>query len=347
MEAPKVLFISKKRNDPYGISYGLYNSATFVTNYVGEYLGFETRFVQAVDGNEIDRVVTGYDPSHVVLEALWATPAKMDELMSLHRHRNRVWVIRTHSKFSFLANEGMACSWLWGYQHVSRKHHYNLILAPNTEGEAKDLAEVFDFGPGAQWLPNIYRPQPTDLPISIEKAADTLDVGCLGAIRPMKNTLTQAIAAMKYCDRNNLRLRFHVNGNRLEQKGEAVHNNMRSLFAGHSGHELVEHRWRPHDEFIALVKGLDLGMQVSFSETFCIVAADFVSNGIPFVGSKEVPFLPGSLQADPTSTESIVTAMGRALGWYGGFLRRRARSGLEAWNRRAESIWESFFWETV
>jgi len=43
-----------------------------------------------------------------------------------------------------------------------------------------------------------------------------------------------------------------------------------------------------HSDFISIVKSMDIGMQVSLSESFNIVAADFVSNGIPLVGSPDI-----------------------------------------------------------
>jgi len=43
-----------------------------------------------------------------------------------------------------------------------------------------------------------------------------------------------------------------------------------------------------HNDFIRVVKSMDIGMQVSLSESFNIVAADFVSNGVPLVGSPDI-----------------------------------------------------------
>lgn len=347
MRTPKILFISKKRNDSYGVSYGLVNSAGFIANFFDGISDIECRFVNVVDGNGIDRVVTGYNPTHVVIEALWVTPQKMDQLLDLHRHRHRLWTVRIHSKIPFLANEGIACSWLWGYREVARKH-LNLVIAPNTEELAADLDQMFKLKDAVAYLPNVYHPtrHPRVDP-KVVKEEGTLDVGCFGAIRPLKNTLIQAVAAMKYADRENLRLRFHINGDRIEQRGEPIYHNIHGLFSGQGQHELVCHSWMPHKDFISLVEEMDLGMQVSYSETFCIVAADFIANDIPFVGSSEIPFIPSGLQADPNSSENICKLIGRSLGWYGFILRSLAKSNLAVWNRKAEAIWEKYIWESL
>jgi hypothetical protein len=50
---------------------------------------------------------------------------------------------------------------------------------------------------------------------------------------------------------------------------------------------------------------MDIGMQCSFSETFNIVGADFISQGVPVVGSSEIPWASPIFNADPTSSEDI------------------------------------------
>ena len=50
---------------------------------------------------------------------------------------------------------------------------------------------------------------------------------------------------------------------------------------------------------------MDLGMQVSFSETFNIVAADLVTQGVPVIGSKELPWINKLFSANATESEKI------------------------------------------
>ena len=51
-----------------------------------------------------------------------------------------------------------------------------------------------------------------------------------------------------------------------------MYKNLESLFA-RGKHALITHRWSPHDEFIEVVRQMDLGLQVSLSESYNIVAA--------------------------------------------------------------------------
>ena len=88
----------------YGITSGLYNSASFIVDFLQNH-GVNSKLVSVVDGNSIDKEVTKFNP---VLEALWVTPDKLQELINIKRHKERRWVIRIHSKAPFLSNEGVA-----------------------------------------------------------------------------------------------------------------------------------------------------------------------------------------------------------------------------------------------
>jgi hypothetical protein len=157
------------------------------------------------------------------------------------------------------------------------------------------------------YLPNYY---PQDFKHkTFDKKKDTVDVACFGAVRPLKNHLVQAFAAIDFAEQIGKKLRFHINAGRIEMQGGPVINNMKGLFQQiHGrGHELVNHQWRPREQFLELCAEMDIGMQVSFSETFNIVSADMVSQGVPFIGtSEEIPWAIDMFCANPVNTEDIV-----------------------------------------
>jgi hypothetical protein len=165
-----------------------------------------------------------------------------------------------------------------------------------------------------------------------------INVCCFGAIRPLKNHLIQAIAAIKFADDLGKTLKFHINVNREEDKGLPVLHNLRGIF-NNSKHELVEHTWMNHDDFIELVKKMDLGMQVSFTETFNIVAADLVSNNIPIVVSDEIFWTNGYCHAQPTNFDDIVKTLHRV--WFLRKLRVQYlnKYKLEMYNHEAIESW--------
>ena len=89
---------------------------------------------------------------------------------------------------------------------------------------------------------------------------------------------------------------------------------------------------------------MDIGLQVSFTETFNIVSADFVNNNIPVVTSNEVEWVSPIYFANPSKANSIVSRMRRAiitsrfkLNWL---------NKLSLWNYslNSEKIWTKYFY---
>lgn len=349
---PKVLFILKLRQS-YGEtgnhtlkSAGLFNSAMFVKNeLLGN--GYDAKLVQVEDNNAIDREVTLFKPDIVIIEALWVVPEKFDVLKRLHPKVK--WVVRLHSELPFLANEGVAFEWINKYVRQE-----NVWVSANSDNAYTDLRKYFkecDLHNKILYLPN-YFPVSTKrvtTPSELWDVGETINIGCFGAVRPMKNHLLQAAAAIQFADEKGLRLRFHINAGRVEQRGENTVKNLQGLFAGTDGrHELVEHGWLDRDEYLKLVDTMDLGLQVSFSESFNIVSADFVERDIPIVTSKEVHWMPSFFTAHPTSTDSIVRAMKRVLFYDRHFiwldlqrkaLTKYAKHAIFSWNRTLFNLW--------
>jgi hypothetical protein len=317
----KVLFILKKRNNPFvpetnlhanspGLSTGLYNSASFVNDMLLEE-SIDSAMVVVNDNNDIDREVTRHRPTHVIIEALWVVPSKFAVLKKLHPTVE--WIIRLHSELPFLAGEGMAMNWLGDYASFEK-----VSIAINAPRLLKEMR--FYLGLKYKWdteecekrvfyLPNFY-PQ-TYLHREIDKTKDTIDIGCFGAIRPLKNHMNQALAAVLFAEKIGKKLNFHINSGRQEQKGEPVFNNLRAFFLQliDTGHQLVDNVWTPRNEFLELCGKMDIGMQVSFSETFNIVGADLVSQGVPVVMTTEIPWSVSRWCASPTETEEIYQSL--------------------------------------
>lgn len=274
-------------------------------------MGIESNIEVAVDNNDIDRMVTKYNPTHVIIEALWVVPAKFSVLCALHPDVK--WVIRLHSEMPFLANEGMAMDWLGDYMSFS-----NIIIAVNSPRTLDEIRFYLGYKMGWSnedknkkviYLPNFY---PQEYKIKeYDNNIDVINIGCFGAVRPLKNHLMQAIAAVKFSESIGKTLRFHINGNRVEQKGESVVRNLVGFFShlSHKGHEIIQHDWCDREDFLKICGQMDIGMQVSISETFNIVGADIISQGVPLVGSKEIPWIDSWFAPKTNQTEDIYAAL--------------------------------------
>jgi hypothetical protein len=167
-----------------------------------------------------------------------------------------------------------------------------------------------------------------------------LDIGCFGAIRPLKSHLLQAMAAIRFANELQLPMQFHINSSRVETNGEPVLKNLRALFDVTPNCALVDHHWMEPEEFLQVCHRLDIGMQVSLSETFNVVSADYVTSGIPIVVSKEVSWASRFSKAIDDDILDIVKVMKRVY-------KNRA---LVEWNQwllsknctKAEQMWVAF-----
>ena len=327
----KILFITCDRvKDTYGITSGLFNSARFVVNFLSD--KYESKLIPVTDSNQIDKVVTEFKADIVIIEALWVPPAKFEELLKIERHKNRKWIVRLHSKAPFLANEGIATRWIKQYASIN---DLKIEIAPNTTELTEQLTYCFPTGKFI-FLPNIYKAKKFT-PEKHVKSDDFVDIGSFGAIRPMKNTYQQAMAAIDFSEQINKTLRFHINGTRVEQSGDNVLRNIQALFEN-SEHELIEHRWYKHAEFLETASKMDIGMQVSFSESFNIVTADFVTAKVPIVASDDISWMPWIMRVSPTSHKGIVRKLKFAYK-YRGFITWLQTFNLKIYNIKAKLQW--------
>lgn len=304
----KILFIIKRREDynqelhsKHGLETGLYNSARFVYNML-QNNNIDSKMAVVIDNNDIDKEINLYKPDYVIIEALWVVPTKFAVLIRLHP--NVKWIIRLHSEMPFMAQEGIAMDWILEYSNFK-----NIIIAANAPRMLRDVEVIMKAkgtyrGDNLIYLPNYYKSEQRKKPIVRTRS---LNFSCFGAIRPLKNHLIQAIAAIEFANKIHKPLNFHINADRYEGNGLPVFHNLKDLFQqlDPDRFNLVLHPWTSHSKFIDLCHSMDLGLQVSFSETFNIVAADHLSMGVPVVGSVEIPFIDKDYTADPTSVHDI------------------------------------------
>jgi len=347
----KVLFILKRRPDfdakvhnHVGLSTGLYNSAKFMNDMLLAQ-GVDSRLEVVEDYNKIDRQCYLHKPTHVIIEAIWVIPQKFIALQKLHP--NIKWIVRVHSEMPFLAGESMAMDWLADYSGF--KNVIFGINAPRMMEEVKIYLQHRNSWTDEQtaeriiYLPNYY---PQDYKIKeFNRDKDTIDISCFGAVRPLKNHLLQAIAAIGFANQKGKKLRFHINAGRIEMQGGPVIKNLKSVFQQihGKGHELVNHLWRPREEFLDLCSEMDIGLQCNLSETFNIVGADLISQGIPLIGNAdEIPWALPEFSADPNDTKDIIRQLHHAYDIPQANVRLQQDS-LTRYTNNTADLWTKYF----
>lgn len=347
---PRLLFILRKREDPWGVpggythslSSGLSNSVRFLVSGL-KALGVVADSAEAIDNNCIDRLVTAHNPTHVILEAFWVVPEKLDVLKPLHPTVR--WIVRNHSEMPFLANEGCALQWVIGYMQRGVEVMSN---SPRAVASLKSLAGATGLPESlSTYGPNIYPEQglPAVVP-HINHHDPVVNIGCFGAIRPLKNHLQQALAALSFGDATAQRIAFHINGTRCEGGGNPILKNLRSVFDAAHRHQLVEHPWMPHEDFLRVMEMMDIAMQVSYTETFNIVAADAVAMSVPVICSNDIPWIGDYAHVDPNDIDGITHGLIQIYqegSWAASRRLHHQRRDLMAYCRDAETVWLARF----
>lgn len=298
----KILFLVKT-NQEYGDQVqtskaGLRNSAKFVVDKINEFddICAELDFVDT--DNQVHKKIRQHKPDMVIFEAVWVRPVKLHELIELNPTIK--FLTRVHSKVPFLAMEGNVIDWLREYEKVS-------VISFNSIQTSMDLGRI---GLKNIYLPNIY-PHIKYLGTVNHPRKYKYNIGCFGSIRPFKNQLNQAVAAMLFAESRGSVVHFHINSSRVEQRGETVLKAMKGLFKD-TRHKLVEHEWLDHNPFLELISKMDACMQVSFTESFNIVTADCISQHIPIVVSREIEWLT-STKADQNNADDIAKVLAFAI----------------------------------
>ena len=345
----KILFILKKNQD-YSFSYssnvtlgqleavtGLFHSCKFINDMLVRN-NFVSKIAIVRDNNDIDRECAKFEPTHVIIEGLWVVPEKFIELKLLHPKIK--WIVRIHSDMPFLANEGIAMDWIVKY------FYQNVCVAANSERTTEQILKLakLHVSHSPIHLPNCYPLDFTHKKYNDKK--DVLDIGCFGAIRPMKNQLSQAHAAINLAMKLKKKLNFHINGNRTEMKGDQILKNLVGLFdkLSHWQFNLIQHDWLDRTSFLSLIKEMDIGMQVSFSETFNIVAADFIYCGVPVVCSNEIPWASSVFTANSNNINNMYKMLLRTHNhsWLNVAMNKRL---LKDYSADSELTWLEYFRE--
>lgn len=278
---------------------------------------------------EVDNVeqailaISRYKPRKVVFESIWVTEEGIQSIQS--KHPNCQVCVHIHSNIPFLTAEANAFQWMMIYKKLGVTVIWNSLYSYNA---MKNTVSSL-------YLPNIYKQKYHEA----NKIEDEfLDVACHGSLRPMKNQVMQAIAAIDYAKDVGKKLRFHMNLCRSEG-GDDIKSSLKGLFSLHPGHQIVESPWLEHDKYVESLAKMDIGLQVSMSETFNIVAADYVAAGIPMVVSSEVNWAPQACYAKPSSSADIVAQMDYAI-------RQKpieiCRMMLESYSEDAADSWMAF-----
>lgn len=305
---------------------GLFNGTMQIINGI-KTQGIDAHVTHLSETNNISVQIKKHCASIVVIEALWAEPEKLQAL--IQRHPGVKFYCHLHSKTPFIALESPAMRYIVEYGKIGCG-----IIANSWEsfGYYKVINK------DTIYLPNLYsRPR-------LEKKfveRDVLDIGCFGAVRPMKNHLSSAIAAIEFARQLGKKLRFHANTTRIEAHGKAVYQNLMHLFMNcGADYELEPVPWIAPDDFPSYIQKMDLCMQLSLTETFNVVTADAIRAGVPVVVSNAIDWVPRAVQVHNNDLEECLSVMNYC--YLNPEIVNHCNNKLDEYNKRALTRWKDF-----
>ena len=278
--------------------------------------------------------------THVIISAPWMS--RHDTKSMIEFFPDIQFVVECHSNVGFLQADPNAMALIRAIIGLSRTHS-NILLGGNSKPFVEWARQVY--GAEVVLLPNLY---PVTEPRKHRwDGLPPVKIGVFGAVRPQKNFMTAAAAAMLIQRELHLPVELHMSDGG-EGDGGSVSRAIHQMTKNVLGFEVVKHLWRPWQEFIEVVEKMDLLIQPSYTESFNMITADGIVAGVPSVVSEAIRWAPKSWKADSDDVADVARVgvkllRSRLSVWRGMSARRKSnRYALEHWFRylRNESVWD-------
>jgi glycosyltransferase involved in cell wall biosynthesis len=293
--------------------------------------GFTVDVIPIVNAGELEARLNP-DVSHVVVSAPWIPTPDWQRI--LRRYSDVRFAVNCHSNVGFLQADANGVKLVREAMEIERGA-WNFHVAANSRKFARWLTDTYSTP--CEYLPNLYYLESTPAPRRPLFSGNNLRIGAFGATRPLKNFMSAAGAAAEVAAQLHTELELWVSAGRTEGGGGSILEAVRSMIGGLPNVRLVECGWQSWPKFRVTVRHMHLLMQPSYTESFNMVTADGVAEGIPSVVSEAIEWAPDHwkapvddvqqiarvaryLLADPHAPEDGLLA-----------LRRHNRDGLESW----------------
>ncbi len=237
--------------------------------------------------------------THVVISAPWISLYDMRNLIC---HFPEIqFVVLSHSNVGFLQADPCGVEL---YRHYARlaEIHKNFRVG----GNCHRFTDWFEaaYKHRCVCLPNIY---PTErVPSKIWDGVSKLKIGAFGAIRPEKNFMTAAAAAVAIQSILGVPTELHMSTGGDGCKSTTLPA-IEEMTENIPDFKLIRHDWDNWDKFIKLVAQMDLLIQVSYTESFNMLTADGISVGVPTVISPVIFWAPILWRANSDDALDVAT----------------------------------------
>lgn len=274
--------------------------------------------------------------THIVINAPWLSALEMSELCNDYPHLKICCNI--HSNVAFLQADSNGVEFIRDYQRLE-KGVLNFTLAANSQRYC-EWQEQTENAP-CQYLPNLYHLTHLDgSPRPPWQSEGVLRVGSFGAQRPLKNQLSAAAAALTLANILRCYVVFSVNGERMEGGGATVIRAIEKLYEGRPNAKVANVGWKDWMNFRKVVAHQHLMIHPSYTESFSMVTAEGIAEGVPSVVTDAVDWAPASWKAKSDDTMDLVQVAQALL--HSRTAPADGLKALKAYNATGIGAWKAF-----
>jgi hypothetical protein len=234
--------------------------------------------------------------THVVISAPWIPSADLQKLSNDHSETQ--FFVNCHSNVGFLQADRNGVKLIRECMELELATH-NVHLAGNSKRFVDWIHSAFarpcTYLPNLYWLDeysgHVIHAQPIG-------HSGPLRIGIFGATRPLKNLMTAAAAAVSVSRSMRVPLELWLSAGRAEGGGQTILDAVREMIAGLPNVSLKLNGWQTWPQFRQTVGHMHLLLQPSYTESFNMVTADGVAEGVPSVVSDAIDWAPDHWRAN-------------------------------------------------
>jgi hypothetical protein len=245
-----------------------------------------------VHSNDLSARLRQDPATHVVISAPWIPSSDLQALVAAHP--NTRFAVNCHSNVGFLQADTNGVKLVREAMELEAGT-FNFNLAGNCRKFCQWIRGAF--GWPCTYLPNLYYLESNQIPNRPLWHGGALRIGAFGATRPLKNFMSAAGAALEIARSLKADLEIWMSAGRTEGGGDTILRSAHAMLDGLPHVKLVENGWQSWPKFRQSVGHMHLLLQPSYTESFNMVTADGVAEGVPSVVSDAIDWAPDHWKA--------------------------------------------------
>jgi hypothetical protein len=295
-------FAANRNISHIGLGVSALNSAKVLRRH-----GIKADVWPIVSASELRARLRESPAEQVIVSAPWIPSIELLKLGADFPETN--FAVNCHSNVGFLQADRNGVKLMREMLDLEMGSH-NIRVAGNSLRFCRWIQ--FAFGARCAYLPNLYFLDGPRNWLQKPFSGGALRIGVFGATRPLKNLMSAAGAALEISRAMRSPLELWLSAGRAEGGGESILGAVKEMLHGLPHVSLKLNGWQSWPSFRQTVAHMHLLLQPSYTESFNMVTADGVAEGIPSVVSDAIDWAPDDWKANVDDVLDI-SRVGRRL----------------------------------